>query len=135
VAYRSGGGRTLDGRGETRRPRAELIGACLKWKRAGKGWRLFDGKRRFGDVDPDSKHPGMWRVVLSGGRLSDMANLSRARNAVLEAATRELEYEARNRAGIDPRKCPEKGGVFPPTLSHSDSNAPDHDRPPEEGAE
>jgi hypothetical protein len=70
------------------------------------GWqglaRLFDGKRRFGDVVPDAKHPGMWRCVLSDGRLSDMANLSWARNAVLEAATRELEYEARQREGIDP---------------------------------
>jgi hypothetical protein len=40
------------------RRRAELIGTSLKWKRVGAGWRLFDGKRRFGDVVPDSKQPG-----------------------------------------------------------------------------
>ena len=72
----------------------ELIGASLKWKPTATGWRLFDGQRRFGDVVPDKNYPGMWRCVLSGGRLSDMANLSWARNAVLEAATRELIYEA-----------------------------------------
>jgi hypothetical protein len=87
----------------------ELIGASLKWKRAGNGWRLFDKSRRFGDVVPDSKYPGMWRVVLHDGRLSDMANLSWARNAVLEAATRELAYEARRG---DPSITRELGGVF-----------------------
>jgi hypothetical protein len=91
---------------------AELIGASLKWKRAGKGWRLFDGRRRFGDVIPDSEHPGMWRCVLSGGRLSDMANLAWARNAVMEAAVRELQFEARQGAAIDPRNSPVNGGVF-----------------------
>jgi len=91
---------------------AELIGASLKWKRAGEGWRLLDGRRRFGDVVPDGNHAGMWRVVLSGGRLSDTANLSWARNAVLEAATRELEYEARHGAATDPLNCPVSGGVF-----------------------
>ena len=41
---------------------AELIGASLKWKWMPSGcWRLFDGKRRFGDVVPDSQHPNMWR--------------------------------------------------------------------------
>src|SRR5262245_48349753 len=79
----------------------DLIGESLTWKRTGPtalstgaGWRLFNGKRRLGDVVPDSKEQNMWRVVLSGGHLSDYANLSWARNAVLEAATRELEYEA-----------------------------------------
>jgi hypothetical protein len=92
--------------------RSELIGATLKWKPWGTGWRLFDGKRRFGEVVPDSKYPGMWRSVMSGGRLSDMANLSWARNAVREAATRELQYEARQDTVTDPLKCPVNGGVF-----------------------
>ena len=91
---------------------AELIGSSLQWKRAGRGWRLFDGRRRFGDVIPDSEYPGMWRCVLSGGRVSDMANLSWAKNAVLEAAVRELQYEARQNAATDPSKCPENEGVF-----------------------
>jgi hypothetical protein len=90
----------------------ELIGSSLQWKRAGKGWRLFDGRRRFGDVLPDREHPGMWRCVLSSGRLSDMANLSWARNAVMDAAVRELQFEARQRAATDPSKCPVNGGVF-----------------------
>jgi hypothetical protein len=106
-----------------RKRATELIGATLTWKRSGKGWRLFDGKRRFGEVVPDSKYPNMWRIVLSGGRLSDMANLSWARNAVLEAATRELQYEARQREGIDPLFTGHLGGVFEGKPSQSDSGA------------
>jgi hypothetical protein len=53
------------------------------------------GRRRFGRVYPDTKHPGMWRSTLPNGQPSDMANLSWAKSAVLIMAERELEYEAR----------------------------------------
>jgi hypothetical protein len=39
-----------------------------------------------------------------------MANLAWAKNAVLVAAERELEWEAR--VATAPSKCPEKRGVF-----------------------
>ena len=70
------------------------------------------GGLRHTCVVADSKYPGMWRPTLSGGRLGDMANLAWAKNAVLAAAERELEWEARQRAAMTPPKCPEKGGVF-----------------------
>jgi hypothetical protein len=98
---------------------AAVIGAGLHWRRIGSGWRLFDGRRRCGDVVPDSRYPGMWRPTLSGGRLGDMANISWAKQAVLEAAVREQEWSARRDRATDPAKCPEKSGVFrasnPPT--------------------
>ena len=84
----------------------------LTWRRDGTGWVLFAGRRRFGRVVADSKYPEMWRSTLSGGRLSDMANLAWAKNAVLAAAERELEWEARQRAAIAASKCPEKRNVF-----------------------
>ena len=65
----------------------------MRWKRHGTGWRLFYGNRTVGRVVPDTKYPTMWRVVLHTGKLSDMANLSRARDAAMSAAIRELEYE------------------------------------------
>ena len=92
--------------------RAELIGANLRWRRAGTGWHLFLRRRYFGEVIPDSKHPGMWRLPLASGRLSDMVNLTWARHAVFEAAIRELEWEARHDRAITPPKCPENGDVF-----------------------
>jgi hypothetical protein len=92
--------------------RAELIGSNLTWRRTANGWRLFAGKRCFGTIVPDRKSPGTWRSPMSGGRLSDMANLTWAKHAVLEAAIRELECE---RKGNHPRKCPENEGVSEPS--------------------
>jgi hypothetical protein len=89
-----------------------LIGAKLQWKRNGNEWVLYLGRRRFGRVVPDAAWPGMFRSVLSGGRPSDMANLAWAKNSVLDAAVRELEWEARHNAATDPRKSQENGGVF-----------------------
>jgi hypothetical protein len=91
---------------------AALIGAGLHWRRIGSGWRLFDGRRRFGELVPDSTHPNMWRPVLTGGHIGNMANITWAKHAVLEAAVRELEWEGRRNRATDPSKCPEKRGVF-----------------------
>lgn len=87
---------------------AQTLSQC-RWKPDGVGWRLMLGKRCFGRVVPDQKHPAMWRSLMPGGRqLSDMANLSWARHAVLEVARRELAYEARQH----PPNWPENDGVF-----------------------
>jgi hypothetical protein len=92
----------------------------LSWRRDGADWVLFADRRRFGRVVPDAKWPGMWRSTLSGSRLSDMANLSWAKNAVLVAAERELEYEARCKT---PAKCPVNEGVFSGSASPIEQNA------------
>ena len=95
---------------------SELIGCNLAWKRDGADWLLLHKRRRMGRVVPDSERRGMYRVVLSRGRLSDMANLSWSKDAALAAATRELEYEARDNRrhrAIEPSKCPVKGGSLP----------------------
>ena len=89
-----------------------ITASPLAWRRDGTGWLLLAGRRRFGRVVPDSKYPGMWLSVKAGGQLSDMSNLSWAKNAVLVAAERELEFEERQRRATDPQKCPEKWGVF-----------------------
>src|SRR5262249_43971570 len=71
------------------------------WRKSGRGWRLYDEHgRKFGAVFPDANIRGMWRTPLAGGRMSDMANLSWARAAVIEAAIRDLEWEARHPAAV-----------------------------------
>jgi hypothetical protein len=45
--------------------------------------------RVLATVEPDSKYPGMWRVRY-GGQLSDMANLSRAKDAAVSIALSQL---------------------------------------------
>ena len=50
-------------------------------------------RRRMGRVAPDRQHRGLYRVVLSRGRLSDMANLSWAKDAALAASKVRTEWE------------------------------------------
>jgi hypothetical protein len=43
---------------------------------------LLRGRRRMGRVMPDDQYASMWRPPKSGGRVSDMANISWAKDAV-----------------------------------------------------
>jgi hypothetical protein len=95
------------------------IGCDLAWKRDGADWMLHHKRRRMGRVTPDHDHAGMYRLVLSRGRLSDIANLSWAKDTALAAAIRELDWKSRETCpglrtrATDPSKCPEKGGSLP----------------------
>jgi hypothetical protein len=72
--------------------------ACsqLKWTRDGDGWMLLCRRRRMGRVVPDKDHPGMWRSVKVDGILSDVANLSWSKDALLAKAAREVTSERAN---------------------------------------
>jgi hypothetical protein len=52
---------------------------CLTWH--GDRLLLRAGRRLLSAVEPDSEWPGMWRVRLPDGDLSDMANRTRAKDA------------------------------------------------------
>ncbi len=61
----------------------------MHWTREGDDWVLKFNRRKVGRVFRDSQYPGMWRSRRADGRLSDMANLTRAKDAVLGAAQRD----------------------------------------------
>jgi hypothetical protein len=86
----------------------------LRWQRDGSDWILLyrPNRSRVGRVAPDRKYLGMYRVALSRGRFSDMANLSRAKDAVISAAIREILWEVWHRRANDPSKCPVNGVSF-----------------------
>jgi hypothetical protein len=84
----------------------------LTWQRDGDDWVLLAGRRRFGRVVPAQKHAGMWRSLKSDGQLSDMSNLSWAKNALLLAAQRDLEWEGRQQRAITPSKSQQIAPVF-----------------------
>jgi hypothetical protein len=83
------------------------IRSKLQWKRDGAAWILFYNKRRIGKVVPDDQWPGMFRSTKAGGRLSDMANATWSKSAVLEEAMRDLTWDAAH----TPAKCPANEGV------------------------
>jgi hypothetical protein len=64
----------------------------LYWVRDATGWVLKLGRRKLGRVFPDNAYPGMWRSRRADGRLSDMANLSAAKAAVLAAVERDIAF-------------------------------------------
>lgn len=66
--------------------------AQLYWTRDGDDWVLKLGRRKMGRVFRDKQYPSMWRSCRADGRLSDMANLSWAKNAVLASAERDIHY-------------------------------------------
>ena len=78
----------------------------LKWTREGDAWILLYRRRRMGRVVPDKDWPKMYQSVKADGTLSDMANLSWAKDAVLAQALREVAYERAN----TPSKCPVNRG-------------------------
>jgi hypothetical protein len=53
----------------------------------GRRLRLFSRSGRvLASIEPDRAWPGMWRVRLPDGHLTDMVNLSRARDAAASLA-------------------------------------------------
>ena len=50
--------------------------------------KLYCRGRLIGQVVPDGKYPRMWRVKHPDGSLSDMVNLTRAKDAAVSQAVR-----------------------------------------------
>lgn len=56
----------------------QIDGFKLQWR----GDVLYSGgNKRLIGIEADPTYPGMWRVRLPGGQLSDMVNRTRAKNA------------------------------------------------------
>ncbi len=47
---------------------------------------LFNRSRVLASIEPDQTWPGMWRVRLPAGNLTDMVNRSRAKDAAASLA-------------------------------------------------
>jgi hypothetical protein len=74
----------------------------MHWTREGTDWVLKFNRRKLGRAFRDDRYPGMWRSHRADGQLSDMANLSWAKHAVLAAAER----------AFSPPKPQQKGTFF-----------------------
>jgi hypothetical protein len=58
----------------------------LRWGRDGAAWVVSHGGAELARVVPDEKYRGMWRVRSPEGRLSDMANITWAKDAAAAMA-------------------------------------------------
>jgi hypothetical protein len=79
--------RHIEGRHDRRIKRMRIIGSRdQQWK----GQELFLGRKRIASVIPDGRYPGMWRVQRSDGSLTDMVNLTSAKEAAMVLALASL---------------------------------------------
>jgi hypothetical protein len=92
----------------------------LKWTREGDAWILLYRRRRMGRAVPDKDHSGMWRSVKVDGILSDIANLSWSKDAVLAQAVRGVAYQLSCKR---PSKSQQTSGSFQPKSSSIHLNA------------
>jgi len=75
-------------------------------------------------VVPDSAHRGMWRVRWPDGRLSDMTNLTRAKDAVAcfveteERRQRGRHSPSEGRLCVKTGKTPARGAIVPASGEH-----------------
>jgi hypothetical protein len=61
------------------------------------GYALYHANARLVRIVPDDVHPNMWRMLWPDGRLSDMANLSRIKDAAAVICEREAPGKDRLR--------------------------------------
>ena len=62
-------------------------------------------KQRQPKAVPDAAHPGMWRVQWPDDRLSDMTNLTRAKDAVTFFIETEERRQRRRHSPLEGRLC------------------------------
>ena len=67
---------------------AKAARSRFRWRNTGEGVALHLGTRPLVMVVADGRYPGMYRVRTPDGALSDMVNLTRAKDAALALARR-----------------------------------------------
>jgi hypothetical protein len=71
------------------RPPAALAPSDIRHLQRDLVWRghvLCFRHRKMAEINQDEKYPGMWRVRLPSGHISDIVNLSRAKDAAATLA-------------------------------------------------
>src|SRR5262245_39045596 len=78
---------------------------ALTWRKIGSGHALYlrDRGRALATVEPDSKYPGMWRVHMPDGWVSDMANLPWAKEGAIRSVLSFLNRKETASEGVPVR--------------------------------
>jgi len=87
----------------------------LNWRSDSDGFGLYRGRCSVPTlrVVRDAVYPGMWRVRWPDGRLSDMANLTRSKDAARRFAESEERRERGRRSASEPRPFVKTAGELP----------------------
>jgi hypothetical protein len=93
-------------------PSVRFHGTIYRWLPTADGLQLKRSGRVVAEVVPDERYPSMFRVKLLGKPVSDMVNLSRAKDAALRLADHALQD--RPRWAVKPRPAFGCGSRHPP---------------------
>jgi|SRR5271156_3786937 len=104
----------------------------LSWRRAGNVLTLHYGKSRrpLAYVEPDAEWGGMFRVRSACGGITDMVNLSRAKDAAASIALVHLNLEVQETATEAP-PVRRKGGAGISLLPLRPTSGVTHNDPPQ----
>lgn len=78
------------------------------------GYELFYGRRRIARVLPDANYPMVFRIHWPDGDVSDMVNLTRAKDAAIAWARVKYPELARREGSAFKWHAGELGGAAPP---------------------
>jgi hypothetical protein len=88
----------------------------LTWRTAGDALALCHGQTVLVHMMPDPRLPGMWRVRYRDGRISDMANITRAKETSIRFALAELNRQEMRPEGSSVRRTRSPvSGRYPPS--------------------
>src|SRR5262249_46106353 len=73
---------TIETKTTTRKP-ATATSRALTWRKTAAGHAIHQGGKALATVEPDAQYAGMWRIRMPDGWVSDLANLTRAREAAI----------------------------------------------------
>jgi hypothetical protein len=93
---------------------------------AWRGTDLLFRRRLVASVEPDSKYPNLWRARLPSGQVSDMVNLTRAKDAAVCLALTELNSlrHRESRATAPPIEFEEERAAWIPATANSSLTQP-----------
>jgi hypothetical protein len=81
------------------------------WRQVGECWELFTSGNLVAQVVPDSVYPGMYRVRVGDGPLSDMVNLPRAKDAAVSLHDRSVGICPQTSRGASPIRVSDRAGI------------------------
>jgi hypothetical protein len=65
----------------------------LRWRDDGDGLALYHGKQIMAQIVPADRCPGLWRIRFDDGRLSDLANITRIKDAAVSSVLADLRMQ------------------------------------------
>jgi len=89
-------------------------GRAYHWRTDRSRWELLVAGRVLASVVTDAVYPNMWRIDLGDGALSDLVNLTRAKDAAVRLVDASLNVTKPLRRALPVREMESPATLCPP---------------------